>query len=94
MEIEKLRIKAEKAESAALASMRPYQRKAYERWKRLEEWGEWVVTGWLVVGIVASACALGISMGNLVNVRNGSAISSHHGDLGGNGVTSFPPRTP
>ncbi|KAL7471173.1 hypothetical protein ACHAXS_011474 [Conticribra weissflogii] len=72
-ELEKLEAKAKKAEEAALASMRPYQRKKYERFQKLERWGEKVVLVWLLLGIVASGCAFCISLGNLIRMRKAAA---------------------
>ena len=57
--------KAIKAEEAALASMRPYQRRKYERLQKMELVGEWVVTVWLWIGMVASACCAVISLGTV-----------------------------
>ena len=64
-ELKKLKEKAIKAEEAALASMRPYQRKKYERLQKMEVVGEWVVTVWLWIGMVASACCAVISLGRV-----------------------------
>lgn len=64
-EIQKLSGKASKAEEAALASMRPYQRKKYERLQKLERIGERIVTVWLIVGMVASLCCALLSVGRL-----------------------------
>jgi hypothetical protein len=65
IELEKLNAKAQKAEEAALASMRPYQRKKYERLQKLEKIGDRIVTVWLMVGMAASACCAVISVGRL-----------------------------
>lgn len=65
LELDKLNDKARKAEEAALASMRPYQRKKYERLQKFEKVGERVVTVWLMVGMAASACCALISVGRL-----------------------------
>eukprot|EP00804_Cyclotella_cryptica_P010518 CCRYP_016327-RB/>CCRYP_016327-RB protein AED:0.01 eAED:0.01 QI:911/1/1/1/1/1/5/2736/1140 len=65
LELEKLNEKALKAEEAALASMRPYQRKKYERLQKFEKVGERIVTVWLMVGMAASACCALISVGRL-----------------------------
>lgn len=64
-ELEKLEVKAVKAEEAALSGMRPYQRKKYERLQKLEYVGDLIVTIWLFVGMAASACCAVISVGRL-----------------------------
>ncbi|KAL7540287.1 hypothetical protein ACHAXR_010006 [Thalassiosira sp. AJA248-18] len=64
--LDKLIEKANKAEMAALASMRPYQRKKYERFVTLEKWGNGLVGICLVLGMVASGVTLGLSLNSLV----------------------------
>ncbi|KAL7493336.1 hypothetical protein ACHAWT_002801 [Skeletonema menzelii] len=64
--LEKLRVKAAKAEEVALASMRPYQRKRYERLNLLEWWGERVVMCVLIVGMVLSGMTFCMSLYNLM----------------------------
>ena len=61
----KMKAKADKAESAALASMRPYQRKRYERLSRLEFLGDLSVTAVLLVGFFVSGVTLGMSLNGL-----------------------------
>jgi len=61
----KMKAKADKAESAALASMRPYQRKRYERLSRLEFLGELSITAVLLVGFIVSGVTLGMSLNRL-----------------------------
>mmetsp|Transcript_30973 Transcript_30973/g.62347 ORF Transcript_30973/g.62347 Transcript_30973/m.62347 type:complete len:1533 (+) Transcript_30973:326-4924(+) len=84
-ELEKLEAKAMKAEEAALASMRPYQRKKYERFQKLERWGEKVVLVWLFLGIVASGCAFCISLSNLIRIRK-ATVTSGDGAAAGAGA--------
>eukprot|EP00579_Thalassiosira_antarctica_P011857 CAMPEP_0201920094 /NCGR_PEP_ID=MMETSP0903-20130614/8791_1 /ASSEMBLY_ACC=CAM_ASM_000552 /TAXON_ID=420261 /ORGANISM="Thalassiosira antarctica, Strain CCMP982" /LENGTH=685 /DNA_ID=CAMNT_0048456755 /DNA_START=216 /DNA_END=2269 /DNA_ORIENTATION=+ len=82
----KLRDKAQKAEAAALASMRPYQRKKYERFCRLEKVSEWCVTGCLLLGMLASGVTLGLSLNTLLkgdlNCMNNNNATSIMGGVG------------
>lgn len=84
-EIDKLKAKAVKAEEAALASMRPYQRKKYERLQKMERIGEQIVTVWLVVGMAASLCCAIISVGRLYGyfMEYGDDILNSNQDLDG-----------
>ncbi|KAL7551323.1 hypothetical protein ACHAWF_014507 [Thalassiosira exigua] len=63
--LEKMIAKARKAEAAALAAARPYQKKKYERLARLERWGERTATFCLILGTIASGTALALSLRGL-----------------------------
>ena len=82
----KMKAKADKAESAALASMRPYQRKRYERLSRLEFLGDLSVTAVLLVGFFVSGVTLGMSLNRLH--KNG-AINLTRLGLGSTFNTTF-----
>ena len=58
-------------ESIALESMRPYQRKKYEWWNWLEGWGELVVGGVLVGGILLSLGTFCSSLYRVLYVDSG-----------------------
>jgi len=67
----KMREKASKAEEAALASMRPYQRRKYERLSRLEGLWEKCVALCLILGMLTSGCTLALSLEGLIReIRN------------------------
>mmetsp|Transcript_1438 Transcript_1438/g.2910 ORF Transcript_1438/g.2910 Transcript_1438/m.2910 type:complete len:1474 (-) Transcript_1438:210-4631(-) len=72
--LEKLRMKASKAEEVALQSMRPYQRKKYQRYNMLEVWGERVVMSVLMMGMVLSGMTFCMSLYNLM-VGSGMVIT-------------------
>ena len=68
--IVKIQDKASKAEDAALASMRPYQRVKYERYLKLMKVWENVVKCLLVLGLLTSGVTLIMSLTTLVRGEN------------------------
>ena len=61
----KLTEKAHKAEMAALASMTPYHRRKFERFVKLESWGEKLVAGCLLLGMLTCGMTLIMSLTSL-----------------------------
>ncbi|KAL3797618.1 hypothetical protein ACHAW5_008484 [Stephanodiscus triporus] len=64
--LKKMRDKASKAESAALAAMRPCQRRRYERLVGIEGMWDGLVTACLVVAMIVSGIALILSLHSLL----------------------------